>query len=232
MKVHQVTVEGDHEAPRSPRLIHLSFECDWSVGIGGSVWTSGEILASYFKCHRDRLKTLFHGKRIVELGSGTGIVGLTCAACFQPSHVILTDLPSQLDSLRNNVIRNQEQISGVSVAELEWGNAEHIDAVCARMDVDLSTGKPFPVDVILGTDVAYIEEAYEPLTSTLDHLAHQQTLILLVINRMDTKLKFFDRLEHLGFGYYKVSDGYLSTECRGKDFAIFEIKRVKGFETK
>lgn len=231
MKLHHVTVDVNNDACSSSTQVQLLFECDWSVGIGGSVWTSGEILTSYFKRHREHLDTLFHGKRVVELGSGTGIVGLTCAACFQPSQVILTDLSSQLDCLRNNVTRNQDKISGISVAELAWGDEEHIDAVIAQMNVDSSTCKPFQVDVILGTDVAYLEEAYVPLSSTLNRLAQPHTLILLVINRIDTKLEFFDLLEGFGFSYYKVSDRYLPSECRGKDYAIFQIKRIKGFES-
>ncbi len=47
---------------------------------------------------------LIRGARILELGSGTGIVGITCAALG--GHVILTDIESVLQTTQDNVEAN------------------------------------------------------------------------------------------------------------------------------
>mmetsp|Transcript_26917 Transcript_26917/g.58781 ORF Transcript_26917/g.58781 Transcript_26917/m.58781 type:complete len:312 (+) Transcript_26917:61-996(+) len=54
---------------------------------------------------RGRLGQLLRGKRLVELGSGTGLAGLCAAAAG--AHVLLTDLPSVLHGILDaNVARN------------------------------------------------------------------------------------------------------------------------------
>lgn len=53
----------------------VSLECDWGVGIGGSVWSTGLLLAEHLSEHAALYDGVFRGKRILELGSGTGLVG-------------------------------------------------------------------------------------------------------------------------------------------------------------
>lgn len=61
---------------------------------------------------------------ILELGSGTGLLGLA-AAVFLRTHVILTDLPDILPNLAHNAQINSSLISSmggaVSCASLPWG---------------------------------------------------------------------------------------------------------------
>jgi predicted nicotinamide N-methyase len=93
---------------------------------------------------------------------------------------------------------NVAVVSGVHVAELEWGNQQHIDAVLARGSSDnanecanecvspLSHLPPslhsHPLncfDVILGSDILYMVEAVRPLIKTLLALSGPQTRIIL-----------------------------------------------------
>ncbi|KAG7384734.1 Methyltransferase-like protein 21E [Phytophthora pseudosyringae] len=171
----------------------LEFECDWAPGIGGSVWTSGE-----------HYRSIFDGARVVELGSGTGYVGLMVAACFTPAHV--------------------------HVSELRWGCLEQetglLESVAATSDgADRDLEASPQVDVILGTDVAYLRELYDPLLHTMNRLPTSRTLILLGLNRTDTRLPFFRQLERDGFEYYKIPDFKLPQEFWGRDFGLFEIRR-------
>ncbi|PIA29133.1 hypothetical protein AQUCO_06200016v1 [Aquilegia coerulea] len=55
----------------------------------------------------------------------------------------------------------------IQVAELDWGNQEHIKAV----------GSPF--DYIIGTDVVYAEHLLDPLLQTMFSLSGPKTTILL-----------------------------------------------------
>ncbi|POM75781.1 Hypothetical protein PHPALM_7067 [Phytophthora palmivora] len=208
----------------------LEFECDWAPGIGGSVWTSGELLAAHLELQRDFYRSIFDGARVVELGSGTGYVGLMIAACFKPAHVYLTDLQTHVHCLQRNVERNAGAIRAgvkVHVAELSWGSSEQETGLLktiATNDENLEAAK---VDVILGTDVAYLRELYDPLLHTMNRLATSRTLILLGLNRADTQLTFFQQLERDGFEYYKIPDFKLPQEYWGRDFGLFEIRRQR-----
>ncbi|TMW55556.1 hypothetical protein Poli38472_010438 [Pythium oligandrum] len=215
----QVRVED--QAADSAHVVDLQFQCDWDIGIGGSVWTSGEILTAHLASQQEHYRSIFQDKVVVELGSGTGFVGLMTAVCFQPSDVIVTDLQSHVECLQHNITRNAHHFRDrvrVDARELSWGSSEHEDALVG------SFGAGRGVDIILGTDVAYLRELYEPLLHTLRRLAHSKTLILLGLNRADTGMTFFRRLEEEGFEYYKIADRLLPSEYRGKDFGLFEIR--------
>ncbi|TYZ67822.1 hypothetical protein PybrP1_011072 [[Pythium] brassicae (nom. inval.)] len=213
-------------APDAPAPQTLRFACDWDVGIGGSVWTSGQVLAGHLQQHADKYRPLFAGKCVLELGSGTGFVGLMTAVCFAPARVLLTDLATHVASLERNVALNAALLppsTRVRVAELSWGSAEQEDALLASLGDGADTVDT--VDVIIGTDVAYLHELYEPLLHSLRRLAGEQTLVLLGLNRADTDTAFFTRLEQDGFEYYKVPDEQLHRDYHGKDFGLFEIRR-------
>ncbi|GMF15532.1 unnamed protein product [Phytophthora lilii] len=209
----------------------LEFECDWAPGIGGSVWTSGELLAAHLELQREYYRSIFDGARVVELGSGTGYVGLMIAACFKPAHVYLTDLHTHIRGLERNVQRNAAAIHAgvqVHVSELSWGSTEQeaslLESIASTSD-SADNLEAAPVDVILGTDVAYLRELYDPLLHTINRLATARTLILLGLNRADTRLTFFCQLERDGFEYYKIPDFKLPKEYWGRDFGLFEIRR-------
>ncbi|KAK1931313.1 Protein-lysine methyltransferase METTL21D [Phytophthora citrophthora] len=210
----------------------LEFECDWAPGIGGSVWTSGELLAAHLELQREHYRSIFDGARVLELGSGTGYVGLMIAACFKPSHVYLTDLSTHLNGLHRNIERNTGALRAgvqVHVSELSWGSVEQetslLESIAATSDGKVEDAPQ--VDVILGTDVAYLRELYDPLLHTMNRLATSRTLILLGLNRADTRLTFFRQLERDGFEYYKIPDLKLPQEYWGRDFGLFEIRRTR-----
>jgi predicted nicotinamide N-methyase len=64
---------------------------------------------------------------VLELGSGTGLLGLA-AACIWKTSVVLTDLPTIVPNLAHNASLNREAVESrggrVDVAPLTWGGAE------------------------------------------------------------------------------------------------------------
>ncbi|TDH71868.1 hypothetical protein CCR75_001071 [Bremia lactucae] len=211
----------------------LEFHCNWKSGIGGSIWTSGELLAAYLEMHRKHYGSIFKNARVVEVGSGTGYVGLMVAACFKPAHVYLTDQAAYLDGLRRNAKINATKVRAgvqVHVVELNWGSLAQIASLFKTISSTsdkshCSHDAALDINVLLGTDVAYLRELYEPLLHTITHLSTSRTLILLGLNRADTHYTFFQRLEQIGFEYYKISDFQLPQEYWGRDFGLFEIRR-------
>lgn len=70
--------------------ILVEVEQDLSFGHAGSVWDGALVLAHYFNHMSKRYSVLFSEKVIIELGAGTGILGIA-AGCFAPKSVIITD---------------------------------------------------------------------------------------------------------------------------------------------
>ncbi len=111
------------------------------------VWDSAKAILEYFDFNPRVLSSL-HGKRILELGSGTGLVGIALSNIVG-AEVTLTDLPSVLSSLKANAASNMPDPSdggSLRVLSLPWGDAEAEAAVFAESG---------PFDFIIGTDVAY-----------------------------------------------------------------------------
>jgi hypothetical protein len=86
------------------------------LGTGLCVWDGAVVLAKFLES-----SGWAAGRAIVELGSGTGVVGLS-AAVLGARHVWLTDLEYTLGNLRSSVAANAAVLHrpNVSVLELDW----------------------------------------------------------------------------------------------------------------
>ncbi|KAK4567362.1 hypothetical protein RGQ29_003248 [Quercus rubra] len=155
-------------------------------GVTGAVmWDSGVVLAKFLEHAVDSGLLVFQAKKVVELGSGCGLVG--CVAALLGAHqVFLTDLFDRLKLLRKNVEVNlgqgQAHLRGsATVMELVWGDHHpHKDLL-----------HPLP-DYVLGSDVIYNEEAVTDLVATLLQLSGSETTIFLAGElRNDTILEYF-----------------------------------------
>ncbi|XP_034710318.1 protein N-lysine methyltransferase METTL21A isoform X3 [Vitis riparia] len=93
-------------------------------GVTGSVmWDSGVVLGKFLEHAVDSGLLLLQGKKVVELGSGCGLVG--CIAALLGAQVFLTDLPDRLRLLKKNVETNLKQgdlRGSATVHELTWGD--------------------------------------------------------------------------------------------------------------
>mmetsp|Transcript_92245 Transcript_92245/g.192908 ORF Transcript_92245/g.192908 Transcript_92245/m.192908 type:complete len:474 (+) Transcript_92245:80-1501(+) len=158
---------------------------------GHVVWPSAHSMSAHLCEHPE----LVRGKKVVELGAGTGLVGFVAAA-LGAREVILTDLPSTLPLLHSNVQRNSALQSSVSVKELPWG---------AELDEDLRD-----VDVVIGCEIVYQhdEETFNALVETMRRLSSPTTVSLIVYVFRDGMLadqEFFERVnEHFEVEVYSL----------------------------
>ena len=78
-------------------------QCLFVTGTEGKrVWESGIILSRYIYYNRDQFKD----KKILEVGSGTGIVGLALAKFTEAKEIILTDYQDEVLGLLNENINS------------------------------------------------------------------------------------------------------------------------------
>ncbi|XP_070813746.1 protein N-lysine methyltransferase METTL21A [Chaetodon trifascialis] len=136
---------------------------DWKkLGVAAVVWDAAVVMCMYLELGKVELK----GKAAIELGAGTGLVGIVAA--LLGAKVTITDREPALDFLSTNVEANLPPHSqgSVVVSELTWG--EGLDRYPAG-----------GFDVVLGADIVYLEDTFEPLLRTLEHLCSDTTVVLL-----------------------------------------------------
>ena len=160
-------------------------------------------------------------KRIIDIGSGTGVIGIACALLttgISGTHVTLTDRAPLLDLLQDNAFKlNSISPSRLCVKELDWGNP-----------LPKVPGTPEVFDLILLSDVvtkAY-RDSFPGLIQTLKDLATPSTRIILAYELRDASDKdFFDLLTSSGFSLKKVADDKLDPDYSAEDIGIFEITK-------
>lgn len=144
------------------------------------MWDSGVVLGKFLEHAVESGNIVLQTKKVVELGSGCGLVG--CIAALLGAEVILTDLPDRLRLLKKNVEANLygDVRGSATVDELTWGD-----------DLDPQFTHPMP-DIVLGSDVIYSEGAVTDLLKTLLGLCGDQTTIILAGElRNDAILEYF-----------------------------------------
>jgi len=103
------------------------------------------------------------GAKVIELGSGTGLVGIVLALL----DVVLTDKIELLDLCLENVEVNVPSSVSVEVRELVWGKP-----------VSFGT-----VDYIIASDVLQYDECYEDLIKTLLDLTDNKTIVFISLQK-------------------------------------------------
>ncbi|KAG2425245.1 hypothetical protein HXX76_013830 [Chlamydomonas incerta] len=125
---------------------------------GAVVWDAALVAAHYLAHRAQQGRCLVSGRRVLDLGAGTGAVGLAAAA-LGAAHVALSDLPHLVPYMRENV-----QLNGLGstaeAAPLVWGDAASLAA--ARRSWLMR-----PPHVVLASDVVYSAEGRQALFATL-----------------------------------------------------------------
>lgn len=150
---------------------------------GSVIWVAGLHLLDWITASPDR-KAIYHSRAVLELGAGTGFVGITLASSGAAS-VLLTDLPQQVPFLQLNIQANAAHT--VRASALPWG----LDVPQAVMEDSW--------DLIVGSDIAYDPDLFEPLAATLSALlrARPSSYALLALgDRSDFVNKSSGTIEH------------------------------------
>ncbi|KAF2767018.1 hypothetical protein EJ03DRAFT_163252 [Teratosphaeria nubilosa] len=127
--------------------------------LGLKTWASSYLLAKRMVLLKDTLPILPSDATILELGAGTGLVGLTAAAVLH-RRVILTDLPEIVPNLATNATSNAALIAShggsVRTAILDWSSPSTFS-----LPTTTATTKSYPrhtFPLILAADPIYSPE--------------------------------------------------------------------------
>ncbi|KAK4511055.1 uncharacterized protein ATC70_012265 [Mucor velutinosus] len=145
---------------------------DMSGGCGGKIWKCANIMIDYFIWKNNQLHgKLFEGQKIVEIGAGTGLVGLAVAKiCPALKQIVITDQLPMMGLMQENIKLNHLEQS-MKADVLNWGEA--IPNMSQVLDAD----------VILASDCIYLEVAFIPLLETFFALTTKPTSIIYLTYR-------------------------------------------------
>ncbi|KAK2411156.1 hypothetical protein P8452_71815 [Trifolium repens] len=195
-----------------------------SEGIAFQLWPAATTLVSLLDNHRinpttSPLSTVFtslnRSPRILELGSGTGIVGIVAAATLG-TNVTLTDLPHVVPNLKFNAEANADVVvsngGAVTFAPLRWGH----DA-----DVDLIEGE---FDVVIASDVVYHDHLYDPLIETLRLMliGKKITFVMAHMKRWKKESMFFKKARK----YFLIDVLHVDVPCNGSRVGVVVYRFV------
>mmetsp|Transcript_29145 Transcript_29145/g.41577 ORF Transcript_29145/g.41577 Transcript_29145/m.41577 type:complete len:316 (+) Transcript_29145:142-1089(+) len=170
-----------------------------ALGTGVNTWDGAIVLAKFF----DFNPLIVSGKRILELGAGTGVAGIA-AAMLDSQYVMLSDLEYTTNNLHNNALQNGLSSDIVDVQVVDWFDSSTYPTSTTSVE-----GKSVGWDLVIGADVVWLEHLIAPLVNTFVacmsetstfYLAHQKrseesdSLLLSLlrshfsVNEVDTEL--------------------------------------------
>ena len=150
----------------------------------------------------DRMRPLFKGRHVLEVGSGLGFTGIACAAWCECATVTLTDGDaSAVAAIEKNVQLNHDRFGGTLVrsAQLMW------DALSERRHPE---GTPPLFDYILCADCVYDRNWQPSLCSTLARNLRQGGWGIVVASRRCGSLHDFVRACHGAFDVHDLGIDY------------------------
>jgi len=196
--------------------------------LGHKTWAASYMLAKRLSFVRESLPIFSDhirregiSVRVLELGAGTGLVGIAAAAAFA-THVDLTDLPEICENLAYNCQRNESVIR-------EYGGstaAFSLDWSCLPLEDDMSVDDKY--DVILAADSLYSSQHPAMLTNAicryLKRVATSMVIVELPLREAyqpeiddfrrlmkEKGLKLDDQGEEIGFDDWE--DGSKEVRC-------------------
>lgn len=196
------------------RLEPVPMGCEAKAGLKVSFWRPGgrannlhgnfarkiSPASEAFTWYLLEQRSMLAGKRVLEIGAGLGLTGLSIAVWGDAACVHITDGdPVVVDVLQRSLQLNEGRFDNaqVEVRELLWDQ-------CTR---PLPSGV-LPYDVIVGSEVIYIEDLHLPLITTMKRWLRPGGEIILCCLRRESSFDAFTKLLRAHFLSWTVSFNY------------------------
>ncbi|KAL6975890.1 hypothetical protein U1Q18_024685 [Sarracenia purpurea var. burkii] len=156
----------------------------------------------------------FRNKRAVEIGAGCGAAGMGLHL-LGLHDVVLTDIAPVMPALKRNLKRNKSVLGKtLKTAQLYWTKPDQIKAL----------GAPF--DLVIATDVVYIEESVGPLIAAMDALVGDGGAVLLGYQlRSPEAHRLFWELCGRVFDIEKVPHEHLHPEYAYEETDVYILRK-------
>ncbi|KAF1965704.1 hypothetical protein BU23DRAFT_545574 [Bimuria novae-zelandiae CBS 107.79] len=156
-----------------------------SLTTGFRTWEAALHLGSYLLTPQGR--GLIRGKSILELGAGTGFLGILAAKHLAASHVTTTDgdegvVEALKENMELNGLKDEKEMRA---SALRWG--ADLEGTCVEVD-----SQQWPYDVVLGADITYDKVAISALVDTLRSLFELRPSLHVVISGAVRNLETFE----------------------------------------
>jgi len=171
---------------------------------GGDCWLGGVFLCRLLEANRGWVE----GKRVVELGAGTGFLSMA-AHLLGSAECVCTDRGNMLELMRKNFKENRKLLQGqpgtIIRCECDW------DAVRERgiLPRELAPQMERPgFDLVLASDVIYEDvERADALVAVLCALCTPRTIVLLCQSCRNARLEahLFEATKRAGFRVTEIS---------------------------
>lgn len=183
---------------------------------GAVVWDDLIVLAKIL----EKTPTFINNKTVIELGAGTGLLGLICSKLG--AKVVITDQLNRLKQINENLNLNSTLNTSVSVIELDWKKIEEINST---------------YDVILLSGCIYHEDSVLPLVNTILKVSRKDSLILLAVDfRYDVTEEtefsspvislFFEISKSLGLNFINFNSDQYDKNFTKKSIKVFQGKKI------
>lgn len=193
------------------------------------LWDGAYILSSFLESSYFA-KDFWLDKQCIELGSGTGLVGMV--AWLHGADVVLTDRGDCLERTQGNVRRNVDNTCAkcealdstkIDVQPLSWGSDDEVAALLSR-HADPSDARQGSFDVVLASEVVYLPDLARPLLKTLRSVCSDTTSVFLCYKpRGLGEDVFWSLLSEYGFRSVTICQTYLPCEFQQSPYSIHHI---------
>eukprot|EP00967_Tisochrysis_lutea_P062056 scaffold79584_cov31-Tisochrysis_lutea.AAC.3 len=148
---------------KPPLVVSQTMEMStlWKQSTGSSIWGGGLVLVREMESLGE---AFWKGKRVLELGSGTGLGAITAAKLGAASATATDRDTLVLELAQRNARTNLGAANAAAVFNtdlLEWGGSPDV----AQARVAAISG--FPFDFLIGSDLTYNRDGWIPLAQTL-----------------------------------------------------------------
>lgn len=151
--------------------------------------------------------------KILELGAGTGIVGIIAAKIFgSQAEVTITDVTEVVPNMQKNIDINHFEIDNITATSLVWGE-------------EITNESFLHQDYILASDVIYYEELFEILIQILVELTESGKTKIFIAGekRRKNEKRFWKRIAK--YFVVKMVEQIRDEHCRHGYVTIFLLTR-------
>ncbi|OQE05661.1 hypothetical protein PENVUL_c023G03113 [Penicillium vulpinum] len=172
---------------------------------GNRTWEAALHLGSFLASEAG--EAIVRGKRVIELGAGTGFLSLVCARHLGVRSVVVTDRePVLIDNIRDCVKHNLNGLESIPIypAVWEWGTLlERSEDLTGLRSDEGEEGTGLRFDVALGADLIYDTDLVPLLLSTVRDLFEnyhiKEFIIAATLRNEDTFRTFLNACETNSF---------------------------------